>query len=396
MGELQLSVGRKLRYGMIGGGPGASIGAVHRRAAALDGDIELVAGAFSTDAGRSVAQGRDLLLSPDRVYGSFADMAAGEVDVSPQSRMDFVVIVTPNDLHFDVARRFLDAGFFVVCDKPLTTTVRDANTLVDLVEKRQALFAVTYNYSGYPMVKQAREMVRSGELGEIRKIVVEYSQGWLTQAIELEGQKQASWRSDPMRGGPALVLGDIGTHAEHLVRYVTGLQVDSVFAELTTFVPGRQLEDDASVLFHCAGGVRGVMLVSQVSVGEENALGLRVYGTHASLEWMQERPNYLIVRPDGHPTQRYARGNTYLCDAAKAASRLPPGHPEGFIEAFANVYADFARDVSARLSGSRVEDSPQYPTVHDGMLGVKFVRAALESHRTGGWVDVMTDCGEDE
>lgn len=376
---------------MIGGGPGAFVGAVHRRAAGLDGDMELAAGAFSSDPERSAQQGRALYLDPGRVYGSYEEMAREEGKQQTEERLDFVVIVTPNDSHFQIASAFLELGFPVVCDKPLTTTVRDAVSLVKTVESREALFAVTYNYSGYPMIKQARDMVRGGELGALRKVVVEYSQGWLAQPIERDGQKQAAWRNDPHRGGSALALGDIGTHAEHLVRYTTGRSISSVMADLTSFVPGRTLEDDANVLFHGEEGLKGVLHVSQISVGKENHLAVRVIGERASLEWKQENPNYLDVFRDDAPAQRYTRGHSYLSESAQRATRLPPGHPEGFIEAFGNIYAEFARAISDKATETTARGAVyDYPTVHDGLAGVRFIHGALESHSTRAWVDITS------
>ncbi len=378
---------------MIGGGPGAFIGAVHRRAAALDGLAVLTGGAFASTEARSRAQGEELGLDPARVYDGWARMADAEAARRADDRLDFVSVVTPNHLHVPVARAFLERGFDVVCDKPLATTLEDAESLCRLVAEQEAargaVFALTHNYSGYPMVKQARALVRAGALGPIRKVVVEYAQDWLGTAAERAGSKQAEWRTDPARAGAAGAVGDIGTHAEHLVRYVAGLELESLCAEFTTFVPGRALEDDANMLLRFRGGARGVLLCSQVSSGEENTLTLRVYGERAGLEWTQPRCNELwLKRPDA-PAELWSRGQSYLAPAALRAGRIPPGHPEGFLEAFANVYANAMRTMAARRSGD--EENPldlDFPTAADGARGVHFLLAAVDSARRGGvWVD---------
>jgi predicted dehydrogenase len=382
-----MPLNRKLRYGMVGGGPGAFIGAVHRKAAALDGEIELVSGAFSSDPEKSRQMGLALHLDPRRVYRSYEEMAEKEAALPPEERIDFVAIVTPNHLHYPIAKTFIEAGFHVVCDKPLTTTLEEAEELCRLVARHNVLFALTHNYSGYPMVKQARAMVQEGLLGEIRKIVVEYPQGWLATPLEQTGQKQAAWRTDPKQAG-AGALGDIGSHAEHLARYITGLELDRLCADVTTFVPGRKVEDDANLLVHYQNGARGILYASQVSVGEENNLRIRVYGEKAALEWHQEEPNYLYVRYPDRPEQVYKRGNDYLAPAARRASRLPSGHPEAFIEAFANIYLNFARTLKARLAGEKPDPLDlDFPTVQDGARGVHFILTALESGRRRTWVD---------
>lgn len=373
---------------MVGGGPGAFIGEVHRRAAALDGEIELVAGAFSTDAARSARQGEILGLDPERVYSSFHVMAEREAALPADRRIEFVSIVTPNHLHYEVARLFLEAGFHVVCDKPLCTTIEEAETLCRLVEERDAVFALTQNYTGYPMVKQARALVRQAKLGKLRKVIVEYSQGWLARALEEAGHKQAEWRTDPARAGIGGALGDIGTHAENLVGYVTGLGLESLCADLNTFVEGRALDDDANLLLRFHGGARGVMSISQIAIGQENDLRLRVYGTEASLDWRQESPDSLAVRYADGPTEIYRRGNEYLTPSASGATRLPPGHPEGFLEAFANIYRNAGRVMAARAAGSAPAPADlDFPTVQDGARGVFFIHRAVESARDGGWVD---------
>lgn len=383
-----MPLNRKLRYGMVGGGPGAFIGDVHRKAAALDGGMELVAGAFSSDAQKSKQQGEDLLLDPERVYGSYEEMAEKEAALPEGERIDFVSIVTPNFLHFPIARDFIERKFHVVCDKPMTTEIDDAEELCRLVGRHDVVFALTHNYTGYPMVKQARTMVENGDLGEIRKIVVEYPQGWLATRLESEGSKQAEWRTDPSRAGVSSAVGDIGSHAENLARYITGLEMESLCADIHTFVPGRDLEDDANMLVHYQGGARGVLFCSQVSVGEENNLRIRVYGTKASLEWQQENPNYLSVRTSSGPEQVYKRGNDYLSEAARHSSRLPSGHPEAFIEAFANIYVHAGRAIAARITGEKPNSlDMDFPTVQDGAVGVHFIHKAIESGKKRDWVD---------
>lgn len=383
-----MPLSRKLRFGMVGGGPGAFIGGVHRRAATLDGLAELVAGSFSSDAAKSRAQGRELHLHPDRVYDSFEAMAEREAALPAGERIDFVSIVTPNHVHFPAAKAFIERGIHVICDKPMTTTVGDAEKLVALVRKHDVVFALTHNYSGYPLVKHARELVRSGAIGTVRKVVAEYSQGWLSQLLEATGQKQADWRTDPARAG-AGAIGDIGSHAEHLARYVTGLEIDRLYADVTTFVEGRRIDDDANMLIQYRGGAKGVLFCSQISVGEENRLSLRVYGTDAGLEWRQEEPNFLTVRRANGPAEVYKPGHPYLARAAQHATRLPSGHPEAFFEAFANVYANAMRTISARLAGDKPDQLDlDFPTVDDGLAGVRFILAAVESGRRREWVDL--------
>ncbi len=373
---------------MVGGGPGAFIGGVHRKAAALDGEIELVAGAFSSSAEKSKQQGEELFLDPSRVYGSYKEMAEEESKLPLGERIDFVSIVTPNSTHFDIAKTFIEAGFHVVCDKPMTMTVDEAEELCRLVKKHDTIFALTHNYTGYPMVKQARKLIADGKLGTVRKVVVEYPQGWLATFLEGEGAKQAVWRTDPKQAGVSSAVGDIGSHAENLARYITGLEMDRICADMTTFVPGRLLEDDANMLVQYKGGAKGVLYCSQVSVGEENNLRIRVYGTEASMEWRQEHPNYLHVRyPDG-PEEVFKRGNDYLAEVAKHNTRLPFGHPEAFIEAFANIYVNAARTIAARIAGEEPgEFDTDFPTVEDGAVGVHFIHTAVKSGKEGTWVD---------
>lgn len=342
---------RKLRMGMVGGGQGAFIGAVHRHAAALDGQIEFVAGALSSTPDKARASGRALGLSAERNYGSWEEMLERERARPQGERIDFVSIVTPNHMHYPVARAFAEAGIHVVCDKPLVHTSEQASDLLRVTKRSGVVFAVTYNYTGYPMVREARELVRSGRLGDIRKVIVEYNQGWLAQQLEESGNKQADWRTDPSRSGIAGALGDIGSHAENLMTTVTGLELEALCADLTTFVPGRRLDDDANMLLQFQGGARGLLWSSQVQIGSENDLRLRVYGTRGSLTWHQEDPNALQFFPADGPEQVLRRGNAYLSAAAQRATRLPAGHPEAFLEAFANVYLGAAEAMRAHAEG---------------------------------------------
>jgi len=375
-----MNLNRKLRMGMAGGGKDAFIGAVHRMAAALDGQIELAAGCFSSNAERSRESGRALFVPDNRVYASCEAMAQAEAALPPGERIDFVSVVTPNHMHFPVAKAFLEAGINVVCDKPMTHTLEEALALRELVAKSGKVFALTHNYTGYPMVKEAREWVRAGKLGGILKVVVEYPQGWLLSPLEQEEQKQASWRTDPARAGASCCIGDIGTHAENLARYITGLEIESLCADFTTFVEGRPLEDDGNLLVRYAGGAKGILHASQVSAGEENALSIRVYGREASLEWHQEDPNELLVKYPDRPRQLLRRGNDYLSEAARANSRIPFGHPEAFIEAFANVYRAAAEAIADEVSGSyRGAAQYDFPTVEDGVDGMAFIATAVES-----------------
>jgi predicted dehydrogenase len=373
----------KLKMGMVGGGRDAFIGAVHRMAARLDGRIELVAGAFSSDPAKSKASGEDLGLDPSRVYPDYQTMAAAESKLPENERIDFVTIVTPNNVHFPPAKTFLEAGFHVVCDKPMTFDLAEAKALREVVKSTGKVFALTHNYTGYPMVKEARELVRNGDLGKILKVVAEYPQGWLIQPIDAEGQKQAAWRTDPSRTGASSCIGDIGTHAENLGRYITGLQIDELCADFTTFVPGRRLEDDGNLLVRYQGGAKGVLYASQISVGEENNLSIRAYGTKASLEWHQEHPNELVVKYPDAPRKIYRRGNSYISETAKRFTRLPFGHPEAFIEAFANIYLEAARAVEAVKAGKPIPPDIDYPTVEDGVLGMAFIATAVASANNG-------------
>jgi predicted dehydrogenase len=378
---------RKLRFGMIGGGRGAFIGAVHRIAAIMDGRAELVAGAFSSDATRSRDSGADLFLDPSRVYGSYLEMAAKEKAMPADRRLDFVIIVTPNHQHFPPAKAFLEAGFNVVCDKPVTLNLAEAKALRKVVAKTKKVFVLTHNYTGNAMVKQARAMVRAGELGDIRKVVVEYPQGWLFNRLEASGQKQAAWRTDPKRSGAAGCMGDIGTHAENLAHYITGLDIAELCADLSTFVSGRALDDDGNVLLRFKGGAKGILHASQISVGEENNLNIRVYGTKAGLEWHQEHPNELWMKFPDRPAQLWRRGNGYVGDAAKRATRIPAGHPEGYLEAFGNLYAEAFRAISAEVQGKPLPKDLDFPTIDDGVKGMAFIETLVKSARAGArWV----------
>ncbi len=378
---------RKLRFGMIGGGRGAFIGAVHRIAAQMDGKAELVAGAFSSDAERSKASGADLFLDPARVYGSYEEMARAESAAPLDSRLDFIVIVTPNHQHFPPAKLFLESGFNVVCDKPVTFNLAEARALKKIVAKSKKVFALTHNYTGNVMVKQARDMVRAGELGDIRKVVVEYPQGWLSTHLEATGQKQAGWRTDPKRSGAAGCIGDIGTHAENLAHYVAGLQIDSLCADLTTFVKGRKLDDDGNILVRYKGGAKGVLHASQISVGDENNLNLRVYGTKAAVEWYQEHPNELIVKFPDKPRQIWRRGNGYVGARAGSFTRIPAGHPEGYLEAFGNIYREAFRAIEAEVTGQPQPKDLDFPTIDDGVEGMAFIETAVKSSKLGAkWV----------
>ena len=385
---------RKIRYGMVGGGRGAFIGGVHRIAANIDGQIELVAGAFSSDAEKSRASGADLFLNPSRVYASFDEMVAGEAKLPDDQRIDFVSIVTPNHVHFPAAKAALEGGFHVLSDKPATFDLAEARALAQIVKKTGLLYGLTHNYTGYPLVKEARELVASGRLGKIRKVVVEYPQGWLATRIEASGQKQAAWRTDPKRSGAAGCIGDIGTHAENLAEYITGLQISELAADLTTFVKGRKLDDDGNVLLRFKGGAKGVLHASQISVGEENNLNIRVYGELGGLEWHQREPNTMLVKWPDQPMQVYRTANGYLSTAAKGAGRTPPAHPEGYLEAFANIYKNFATAIRARLEGRKLaKDDPanDYPKISDGVRGMAFIEAVVKSSKqNAAWTRLDT------
>jgi predicted dehydrogenase len=387
-GSADQKLSRRLRLGMVGGGRGAFIGAVHRIAARIDDRWELVAGALSSDPERARASGEDLLLKPHRIYGDFNEMARRERRL--KDGIDAVAIVTPNHAHAAAARAFLKAGIHVICDKPLTTTRREADRLARLAHESGLIFAVTHNYTGYPLVRQARAMVKAGELGAIRVVQVEYAQDWLATRVEETGSKQADWRTDPARSGPAGAVGDIGTHAFNLAEFIVGDEVASLSAELHTFVEGRRLDDNAHMMLRFASGAKGMLWCSQVAAGLENGLKIRVYGEKAGLEWHQENPNYLTFSALGEPP-RIIRRNGYGADAvSRAASRIPGGHPEGYLEGFAQLYTDIAEQIAARIE--QREPNPfslQVPTVDHGVRGVRFIEAAVRSSgRKAAWVDL--------
>ena len=377
------TLNRKIKFGQIGGGRDSFIGAVHRRAAISDGLTELVAGAFSSTPEKAKASGQDLLVADGRNYGSWQEMLEKESTLPEGERIDFVSIVTPNHAHFEPALAFVEAGFNVVVDKPMVNNSKQAQKLVEAVEKQNVVFGVTYNYTGYPTAKEARNWVRSGRLGEIQRVVVEYPQGWLLEKVEDQGAKQAEWRTDPKRSGIAGAVGDIGSHCENLVSYITGLELESLCADITTFVPGRLLDDDANVLLRFKNGARGVLWCSQVAAGEENGLNIRVYGTKAGLEWHQEHPNWLYLKDPAGPVQVYKRGNGYFCEAAERATHLPFGHPEAFFEAFGNIYMNITDTIRAHLVGREPTDLElDFPSVYNGARGVKFIEKVVESSQS--------------
>ena len=369
---------RRIRLGMVGGGEGSFIGAAHRAAARLDDEFELVAGALSATPARAHASAAALHLPPDRSYDNYRTMARAEAGRS--DGIDAVVIVTPNHLHVPVALAFAEAGIHIICDKPLATSLAEAQALAEVVRARGLHFLLTHTYCGYPMVRQAREMVAAGELGEIRIVQVEYAQDWLGQPVERQGNKQAAWRADPQQAGPAGALGDIGTHAFHLAGFVTGMQPQTLASDLVTFVPGRALDDHVQVMLRYPGGARGMLWASQVASGSRNALRLRVYGTRASLSFDQEHPEELWWSPQGEPARCLRRGGSPMSHGVSACSRLPAGHPEGYLEAFAQLYRDFARTW-------RGEPVDTLPGLDDGLAGMRFIEAVLRSHQEGmRWV----------
>ncbi|MDP3897636.1 MAG: Gfo/Idh/MocA family oxidoreductase [Mesorhizobium sp.] len=377
-----------IRLGMVGGGQGAFIGGVHRIAARNDGEFELVAGALSSDPVRARASGAELGLDPARNYGSYAEMAKAEA--KRPDGIEAVAIVTPNHMHWPAAKAFLDAGIHVICDKPLTSNLADAKKLAALVEKSGKVFVLTHNYTGYPMIRHAREMIQAGRLGDIRVVQAEYPQDWLTTKLEDSGQKQASWRVDPKKSGVGGATGDIGTHAYNLARFVSGLELDSLAADLDAFVSGRLLDDNAHVLLRfkakgSAPAAKGMIWASQVAPGNENALKLRVYGTKGGLEWSQEQPNHLWFTPFGEPKQLITRGGAGAGPAAARVSRVPSGHPEGYLEGFATIYAEAARAIrAARKKNGKPARDVVYPTVQDGVEGVAFVEACVRSSKKNG------------
>ncbi len=374
---------RKLRMGMVGGGRGAFIGGVHRRAANLDGQIELVAGAFSSDSKKSKQSGKDFFVDPSRAYGSYQEMAEKEAQLSENERIDFVSIVVQNYLHFDVAKTFLQAGFNVICDKPVTLDLAQARELRKVITKSRKVFALTHNYTGYPMVKLARDMVSKGKLGKIIKVVCEYPQGYAITALTGESKAISNWRADPKIAGVSNCMGDIGTHAENLVHYVSGLEIDSLCADLSVNIPGRVLDDDGNLLVRFKGGAKGIIYASQISNGDENNLNIRVYGTKKSLEWHQENPNDLVVKDARSPREVYRRGNDYITGSAAANTRIPFGHPEGFIEAFANVYNAATVAIKDEIMGKYPRKSGyDFPDIRDGIIGMAFIETVVKSSKS--------------
>jgi predicted dehydrogenase len=378
----------RLRLGMVGGGRDAFIGAVHRIAARIDDEYELVAGCFSSTPEKSAASGADLGLNPARVYSSYAEMAQKEA--RRKDGINAVSIVTPNHLHAPVAKEFLKRGIHVICDKPLTATLAEAKALQKAAEKSDALFILTHNYTGYPMIRQARAMVASGDLGPIRVVHVQYVQDWLSTPLEQTGQKQAEWRTDPARSGGGGATGDIGTHAYNLAAFVTGLETESLAADLHRFVPGRKLDDNGHVLLRYKGGARGMLWCSQVSPGNENALRLQVYGERGGIEWDQENPNLLWFTPLGEPKRLITRGGAGAGPDAARVTRVPPGHPEGYLEGFANIYAEAARAIRARIAGDPAPAGTTFPTIADGVAGVAFVDACVRSSaKNAAWITLV-------
>ena len=377
----------RIRFGMVGGGQGAFIGAVHRIASRIDNEYELVAGALSSEPKRAIASALEIGIARDRAYGTYEEMAKAEA--KRPDGIEAVSIVTPNHMHAGPAKAFLKAGIHVICDKPLALNVKEAKELVALAKKSGKIFALTHNYTGYPMIRQARAMVAAGELGEIRHVQAEYAQDWLTERLEATGQKQADWRTDPKRSGAGGALGDIGTHAYNLACFVTGLTLDSLCADLTTFVKGRKLDDSDNILLRWKGGAKGMLWASQIAVGNENGVTLRVYGTKGGLSWRQEDPNYLWFSPFGQPPRKITRGGHGSGPDAARVTRVPSGHPEGYLEGFANIYAEVARAIRAARAGKKPDPAVIFPTVEDGLKGMEFVEAAVKSNAKGStWVKV--------
>ncbi len=379
---------RRIRLGMVGGGQGAFIGAVHRIAARMDDHYEFVAGALSSDPRRARASGRELGLAPDRIYTDFREMAKAEARRS--DGIEVVSIVTPNHLHFPAAKAFIDGGIHVICDKPMTLDLREARALATLLGRRKdVIFALTHNYSGYPMVRQARAMVQAGELGTIRLVEGEYPQDWLTTPLERTGQKQAAWRTDPTKTGAGGCVGDIGTHTYQLACYISGLRLEELAADLTSFVPGRRVDDNVHAMLRFKGGARGMIWASQVAPGNENGLTIRVYGTKGGLEWAQEDPNYLWFTPFGRPRRRMTRGGTGASGVAARVTRVPAGHPEGYLEGFANIYSEVARAIVAKRAGRKPGPGVEFPGIADGVRGMAFIEAcAKSSARNARWTKV--------
>lgn len=376
---------RKLRGGMVGGGIGSFFGPVHRMAATLDGQAEYVCGAFSADPAKSKKSGEALFLDSSRVYATYQEMAEKEAALPPDQRIDFVTIVTPNAYHFDASRLFLQAGINVICDKPMTRNLAEALELQAVVQKTKKVFALTHTYTGYPMVKQARYMVQQGTLGKINKVVVTYPQGWMSNFLETGVTTETMWRTDPNKAGISLCMGDIGIHAENLGRYITGLEIEKLCADLSHYIPGNQLDDDGNILVRYKDGVKGMISASQISTGEENGLNISVYGSQKGLYWNQETPNYLTIKSKEGTVTAYSKGNRNLCTAAQSATRLPPGHPEGIIEALANIYLAAFQAIRAGTNSGF-----DYPSVNDGVIGMAFVQTALNSAASDKkWTDML-------
>ena len=377
---------RKIRIGMVGGGKDAFIGGVHRIALRLDGYYELVAGSFSSNFDNSKETGKDLGLAEDRIYKTYQEMA--EKESSRSDAIDVVAIVTPNHLHVPIAKIFAEKGIHIICDKPLALSSKEAISLKNIVESKKLIFALTHNYTGYPMVRHARSLIQKGDLGSIRIIQAEYPQDWLTTKAEDSGLKQAEWRTDPKRSGGGGCIGDIGTHAFNLIRFITGLEIEELSADIHTFVKGRLLDDNAQIMLRFKGGAKGALWSSQVAVGNENNLKIRIYGENGGIEWRQEDPNYLYYTEFGHPTQRVTRGSGNVSKEAKDVTRIPPGHPEGYLEGFANIYNDVYKKLYAQINNQNYDDSNDcYPTINDGVEGMRFIETALESSKNNGkWI----------
>ncbi len=378
----------RIRLGMVGGGQGAFIGAVHRLAARMDDHYEFVAGALSSDAARAKASAAELDLAPDRSYADFREMAG--LEAKRGDGIEAVSIVTPNHMHFPAAKAFIEAGIHVICDKPMTLNLKEALALEKLLAKNpKVIFALTHNYSGYPMIRHARAMVAAGELGEIRLVQGEYPQDWLTTDLEKSGQKQAAWRTDPKRTGAGGCVGDIGTHTYQLGCFVSGLKLDELSADLTSFVKGRRVDDNVHLMLRYKGGAKGMLWASQVAVGHENGLKIRVYGTKGGIEWVQADPNYLWYTPYGEPKRLITRGGAGSNAASGRVTRVPPGHPEGYLEGFANIYTEVARAIKAKRMGKKVDKDVQFPGIEDGIAGMAFIEACVKSSaKNGKWTKV--------
>ena len=377
---------RKIRIGMVGGGRDAFIGGVHRIALRLDGNYELVAGSFSSNFDNSKETGKDLGLAEDRIYETYQEMA--EKESARSDGIHVVAIVTPNHLHVPIAKIFAEKGIHIICDKPLALSSREAIELKNIVENKKIIFALTHNYTGYPMVRHARSLIQKNDLGSIRVIQAEYPQDWLTTKAEDSGLKQAEWRTDPKRSGDGGCIGDIGTHAFNLIRFITGLEVDELSADIHTFVKGRLLDDNAQIMLRFKGGAKGAIWSSQVAVGNENNLKIRVYGENGGLEWRQEDPNYLYYTKFGHPTQKITRGSGSASEEANDVTRIPPGHPEGYLEGFANIYSDVYKRLFAQTNKQNYDQSNDcYPTIYDGVEGMRFIETVLKSNNSNSkWV----------